>query len=154
MFFSRKPTKQDINHLTADSDNPVLDSIYKNLAVAEFSPEGNVLFANQAYLDMVGYSEHDLIGMPHRNLCLNQDVSSEEYRDFWHQLRSGKSSNGQFRRLQKNGSTIWLDASYAPVMHASGGVDKIVKIAHDITAIMAPFRSGNCFFKLTTAIPR
>ena len=86
---------------------------------------------------MVGYSEHDLIGMPHRNLCLKQDVSSEEYRDFWHQLRSGKSSNGQFRRLQKNGSTIWLDASYAPVMHASGGVDKIVKIAHDITAIMA-----------------
>jgi methyl-accepting chemotaxis protein len=137
MFFSKKPAKQDVNQLSAESDNPVLDSIYKNLAIAEFSPEGDILFANESYLAMVGYSEHDLIGKPHKSLCLSKDVSSEAYGEFWRQLRNGQSSNGQFRRKHKDGSTIWLDASYAPVMHASGGVDKIVKIAHDITAIMA-----------------
>lgn len=136
MFFSRKSAEQDNDQATSSEKCPILDSIYKSLAVAEFSPEGDVLFANQAYLEMVGYSEHDLIGQSHRNLCLSQDVASETYNGFWQQLRNGHSSDGQFRRKHKDGTIIWLDASYAPVLSASGGVEKIVKIAHDVTPIM------------------
>lgn len=136
MFFSRQPNKNTPAQNANDASIAILNAIYKNLAVAEFSPDGKVIFANEGYLSMLGYSEHDFVGMSHRKICLSKDTSSSSYEDFWRKLRSGQSANGQFRRVHKNGTVIWLDASYAPVLSANGDVEKIVKIAHEITAIM------------------
>lgn len=136
MFFSRQPSKNTPAQNANDASIAILNAIYKNLAVAEFSPEGDVLFTNPAYLKIIGYTDQEITGQPHRNLCLAQDVASDTYSEFWRQLRNGQSVNGQFRRRHKDGSTIWLDASYAPVMSADGRIEKIVKIAHDVTSIM------------------
>jgi methyl-accepting chemotaxis protein len=40
---------------------------------------------------------------------------------------------GEFQRITKSGDDIWLAASYCPVKNESGQVDRIVKIASDVT---------------------
>jgi methyl-accepting chemotaxis protein len=59
---------------------------------------------------------------------------SAEYRTFWEKLGRGEFDDGQYKRFGKGGKEIWLQASYNPIMDASGRPFKVVKIATDITA--------------------
>jgi methyl-accepting chemotaxis protein len=45
----------------------------------------------------------------------------------------GQAFSGTFQRVAKDGSTVWLEATYFPVMGATGSVVKVIKIANDIT---------------------
>ena len=136
MFFSRKSEKPSAESLNIAEKLSVLESIYKTQAVAEFSIEGTILTANPLYHDLFGCHNESLINRPHKELCHPKDVNSPEYATFWQKLAAGTLVNGQFRRKNADGKTIWLDATYAPIRDTTGQVIKVVKIAHDVTSLM------------------
>jgi methyl-accepting chemotaxis protein len=59
---------------------------------------------------------------------------SPEYRAFWEKLGRGEFDAGQYKRLGKNNKEVWIQASYNPILDASGKPVKVVKYATDITA--------------------
>lgn len=66
--------------------------------------------------------------------CDPDYVKTQEYRSFWSKLGRGEFDSGVYKRLQKNGSEFWIQASYNPIFDADGRVAKVVKFATDITA--------------------
>lgn len=42
------------------------------------------------------------------------------YREFWDGLRRGEFRSGEFRRIAKDGRSIWIQASYNPVLDRRG----------------------------------
>ena len=48
-------------------------------------------------------------------------------------LKSGKSTSGEYQRKKKNDEIVWIQASYNPVFDKSGKVYKVIKIGYDIT---------------------
>ncbi|MFP6846956.1 MAG: PAS domain-containing methyl-accepting chemotaxis protein [Thalassolituus sp.] len=114
-------------------DTSTVEAVYRSMAVAEFSPSGEILFANDKYLKMVGYQAQDFIGRHHRTICERDYVDSSDYRDFWRNLANGTTMNGEYKRVKGDGETLWLEASYAPVIDANKNIIKILKIAHDVT---------------------
>lgn len=62
---------------------------------------------------------------------------SAEYKEFWEKLRGGQFFSAEYKRIAKGGREIWIQASYNPIMDASGRPYKVVKFATDITAQMA-----------------
>lgn len=108
-----------------------IDSVY---AYIEFDTEGNVLKANNNFLAAMEYSEDQIKGRHHRMFCDDVTVNSNEYKEFWPDLRAGKSKSGEFKRVTRGGKELWLQAVYAPVSDEMGRVIKVVKIATDITA--------------------
>lgn len=103
-------------------------------ALIEFSVDGTIANANENFLLTVGYSLDEIKGRHHRMFCETDYVNSNEYRLFWEKLSRGESEAGEFKRLSKGGSSIWLQASYNPILNADGKVIMIMKIASDITA--------------------
>ncbi|WP_264477205.1 methyl-accepting chemotaxis protein [Halomonas sp. M20] len=103
-------------------------------AVIEFDLKGNILAANNNFLDTVGYHADEIIGQHHRMFCEQEYVLSAEYRDFWQSLNRGEFFNGRFMRLGKHGRQVWIQATYNPIFDADGKPYKIVKFASDITA--------------------
>jgi methyl-accepting chemotaxis protein len=104
------------------------------MAVIEFDLEGRILCANDNLTRLLGYKETDLVGKNHRMLCPPELINSDEYREFWQRLNKGEFFSGQFKRLSRQGNTVWLEASYNPVYNADGKLVKVVKFATDITA--------------------
>ncbi|WP_164999508.1 methyl-accepting chemotaxis protein [Salinicola tamaricis] len=103
-------------------------------AVIEFDLDGHVLTANQHFLNTVGYTLEEIEGRHHALFCQPDYAKSDDYRQFWARLRQGEFYSGEFRRLDKHGRDIWLQATYNPILDASGRPYKVVKFAHDVTA--------------------
>ena len=102
-------------------------------AFIEFDVEGNIINANAIFLTTMGYSLAEIKGRHHRLFVAQEYAQSLAYQEFWTNLRNGKINTTQFPRVTKNGNTVWLEASYSPVMNEDGEVIKVIKLGKDIT---------------------
>lgn len=112
----------------------MLTAIDRAMAVIEFNLDGTVIQANDNFLQLMGYTQAEVLGKHHRQFCPAHVVSSPEYARLWQRLNAGQFSSGQFERVGKQGQQLWLEASYNPVYDAAGQLCKVVKFASDITA--------------------
>lgn len=104
----------------------------RSMATIEFTPTGEILTANKNFTDLMGYKLSDISGKHHKIFCA--DKFYKENPDFWEQLSRGHFKSGQFERKTSTGNTVWLEASYNPIVDQSGKVIKVIKFASDITA--------------------
>ena len=111
-----------------------LRAISKSQAVIEFDLEGNVLSANENFLDAMGYTAREIIGKHHKMFCEPDYVASDEYRNFWSRFSRSEFYSGRYLRIGKLGHRVWLQATYNPVLDANGIPYKVVKFASDVTA--------------------
>lgn len=110
-----------------------IEAISKSQAVIEFDLDGIIKTANDAFLNTVGYTLSEIQGKHHSMFVDNVERNSHEYRDFWEQLKAGVYSTGEYKRVSKDGSEIWLQASYNPILDLNGKPFKVVKYASNIT---------------------
>ncbi len=111
----------------------VLKAISNSQAMIEFSPEGKILAANQNFLDVMGYELTEVVGRQHAMFVEPGYAGSAEYQQFWAQLLQGKALSSEFRRFGKGGKEVWIQATYTPVVDASGQTSRVVKVATDVT---------------------
>ena len=111
-----------------------LTAIDRAFALIEFDLEGRILTANANFLALMGYTLDEIVGQHHRIFCDREYVGSPAYRQFWKKLGSGAFDQGEYKRLRKNGSEAWIQASYNPIFDADGHPEKILKVAMDVTA--------------------
>ena len=110
-----------------------LQSLYRNQAVIEFEPDGTVVYANEPFLALMGYSLRQLKGRHHRTFVDPNEQGSPGYAQFWNRLQRGEAFVGRCRRITGDGGEVWLQANYSPVLDASGKVVRVVKYAMDIS---------------------
>ncbi|WP_044561541.1 PAS domain-containing methyl-accepting chemotaxis protein [Azospirillum sp. B4] len=110
-----------------------MTAIRKSQAVIEFSMDGTVLTANDAFLNTMGYTLAEVQGRPHAIFLDAAHRDSADYRAFWEALRRGEYRAAQFRRIGKGGREVWIEASYNPIFDLNGRSMKVVKYATDIT---------------------
>ncbi|MFS0770768.1 methyl-accepting chemotaxis protein [Sphingomonas sp. 1P08PE] len=108
-------------------------AIDRSQAVVEFDLERRVVAANDSFLHLFGYRREALIGQPHAIFCSREEAASRGYALFWRRLCAGEYAAGRFQRLAADGTTRWLQATYTPILDASGSPFKVVKFATDIT---------------------
>ena len=80
------------------------------------------------------YSLADVKGQHHRKFVSHEILDSPEYRTFWTKLAQGNAFTGLFKRIASDGSTVWLNAIYNPILDANNRVVKVVKFASNVTA--------------------
>lgn len=116
------------------SATATLAALNRSLAVIEFDLDGNILTANDNFLQTLGYSLDEIRGRHHSLFVDEAHKRSLEYKEFWARLNRGEYVAGEFKRFDKAGREIWIQASYNPVLDRHGRPTKIVKFASDITA--------------------
>lgn len=99
----------------------------------ELSPDGVVLKANAAFGQLMGYAPDEVVGRHHRILADPDYAASEQYAQFWQQLREGVFSTGEYPRLTKAGERVWLRATYYPIRDSHDRVIRIIKLGYDAT---------------------
>jgi len=111
----------------------MMEAAKRAQAVIEFDLTGKILTANPNFLKIVGYSLEEIQGRHHSMFVEKAHAGSPEYLDFWRRLNSGEFIADQFVRFGKGGARAVIEASYNPIMDASGKPYKVVKFATDMT---------------------
>lgn len=109
-------------------------AIDKSQAVVEFDMKGNILHANDNFLQMMGYSWEEVVGEHHSIFVTEAQKESVQYKSFWARLAEGEYQTGEFKRLSVSGDEVWIQAFYNPILDLNGKPYKVVKYATDITA--------------------
>jgi methyl-accepting chemotaxis protein len=108
-------------------------AIDRSLAVVHLGLDGVVLFANDRFLDAMGYTLDEVIGRHHSMFVEPDKIASKDYKEFWRALNAGHYQSGEFKRLGKGGREVWIHATYNPIFDASGQLSHVVKYSTIVT---------------------
>ncbi|MDR6192863.1 methyl-accepting chemotaxis protein [Agrobacterium pusense] len=110
-----------------------LRALSRAQAIIEFNPAGEILTANENFLNALGYELAEIEGRHHSIFCDPEYAHSDDYRKFWASLASGAFIVDEFMRMGKGGKRVFIQASYNPIFDMNGRVFKVVKLATDVT---------------------
>ena len=119
--------------LESANDRGQIQAINRAQAVVEFGLDGKVLTANENFLHAMGYTLAEITGHHHAMFVIPAERDQPAYRTFWAALSKGEFRGGEFRRIKKDGSQIWLRATYNAIYDLNDKPFKVVKFATDVT---------------------
>lgn len=111
----------------------IITAIHRSAAVIEFTCDGYITAANDNFLNLMGYTLDEVRAKHHSIFIHDDEKNNPSYVAFWDKLRAGIFQEAEFTRRAKDGSDIYIRASYNPIFDSNGAVQGIVKIATDIT---------------------
>lgn len=121
-----------------------LAAISRSFAIVELTPDGRVIHANAIFLKIMGYTMPDVRNRHHKMFCFPEFAEQAGYHKFWARLLKGEHVDDKQLRRRADGQPVWLQAVYVPVFTAQGKVDRVLKVAVDITtAQLAKFDAEN-----------
>jgi len=82
--------------------------------VSKTDLKGSITYANQAFVDISGYSREELIGKNH-NLVRHPEMPPEAFADLWNTLKRGDPWRGIVKNRCKNGDYYWVEAYVTPI---------------------------------------
>ncbi len=109
-----------------------VQAIQKATIVAELDRHGYFVDVNDNFLEITGYTRREVIGQ-HRSFYAPKDSDPAEFSLVWAQLSQGNYVEKVIKRLRKNGSEIWLRASFFPLLDREGNLQKVTCICTDVT---------------------
>ncbi|MFO0231659.1 MAG: PAS domain S-box protein [Burkholderiales bacterium] len=94
--------------------------------------EGRILYANEKFCALTGYTHEELVGTHHR--IVSSGVHPPEfYATLWRTIASGQVWHGEICNRSKSGALHWVDASIVPLAGADGRPERYIAIRTDIT---------------------
>lgn len=118
-------------HNSLSDRESIFLAINRSMAVIEFSVDGTVLNANDNFTQVMHCNLAEIKGKHHRIFCF--DDFYKENPDFWQRLAKSQVYSGRFKRKDMRGNTIWLEATYNPIIDDAGKVYKVIKFATNIS---------------------
>ena len=86
--------------------------------VSKTDTSGKILYCNDEFIAISGYTEKELLGKPH-SLVRHPDMPRTIFKYLWDTLKSGQEVNAYVKNMAKDGSFYWVfanvSASYSPV---------------------------------------
>ncbi|WP_404375792.1 methyl-accepting chemotaxis protein [Vreelandella aquamarina] len=99
-------------------NGPVIQSEYTledgDVLISKTDKQSRILYANQAFIDVSGYSYEELISSPH-NIVRHPDMPEVVFKDMWDDLTAGKYWSGLVKNRRKNGEYYWVRANVVPI---------------------------------------
>nr|MDP2191117.1 CHASE domain-containing protein [Rhodoferax sp.] len=111
----------------------LMAAIDQHSIVSIADPAGNIIYVNELFSRISGYSRKELMGQNHR--IVKSDAQSDEFwAAMWKTISSGYVWHDVVCNRAKDGARYWVDAVIAPFFDKNGAIEKYVSIRTDITA--------------------
>ena len=85
------------------------------ILVSRTDPDSNIVFANQPFIDISGFSTAELINQPH-NLVRHPDMPKEAFANLWDTVKAGRPWDGLVKNRRKDGGFYWVNANVTPTI--------------------------------------
>ncbi len=91
-----------------------IDLAEDQVLVSITDKESRIRFANQAFIDISGFSEEELLGSP-QNIVRHPDMPPAVFEAMWKDIKEEKEWLGIIKNRCKNGDHYWVSAYVSPI---------------------------------------
>ena len=82
--------------------------------VSQTDEKGIILFANDDFCKIAGYTLEELVGKPH-NIVRHPDMPHAAFKDLWETVKQDTIWNGSVKNSTKDGGYYWVYATVYPM---------------------------------------
>lgn len=82
--------------------------------VSQTDSKGTILFANDDFCKVAGYTLEELVGQPH-NIVRHPDMPKAAFRDLWDTVKRNEIWTGYVKNASKDGGYYWVYATVYPL---------------------------------------
>jgi methyl-accepting chemotaxis protein len=86
----------------------------ETILVTRTDLKGVITFANDAFVEISGFSREELVGASH-NIVRHPDMPSGAYEEMWNTIRKGNPWHRLVKNRAKNGDYYWVSANVTPM---------------------------------------
>ena len=84
------------------------------LIVSRTDLNGNITYANDAFVEISGFARDELIGKQH-NIVRHPDMPTVIFSDLWETIKKEKKWNGNVKNIRKDNGYYWVNATISGV---------------------------------------
>lgn len=112
--------------------NAYQQAINVNIISSITDTSGIILYANEKFCEVSGYSAAQLVGQNHR--IVNSGYHPKEFfAEMWRTLKSGKVWTGEVKNKARDGSFYWVDTVILPVRNTEDTIIQYLSLRTLIT---------------------
>ncbi len=93
---------------------------------------GNIIFVNDNFSKLSGYSSQELVGKNH-NILNSHTHSRAFFSDLWRTILKGDRWKGEIQNRDKSGALYWIDTTIVPIKNENDEIIQFIAIRFDIT---------------------
>lgn len=105
-----------------------------DLAISITDDKANILFANDAFTRVTGYTKEEIIGK-NESVLSNHTTPPEVYQTLWKSLSEQKPWAGKLLNRRKDGDLYLAELSISPVVDATGKTTHFLGMHRNITEL-------------------
>ena len=103
-----------------------------SIAISITDPEAHIIYSNQAFSRLTGFSRSELKGRNH-NVLASQQTPRSRYQAMWSTLESRRSWSGRLINKRKDGSLYLAEVTVTPVLDSAGHISHFLGMHKDIS---------------------
>jgi PAS domain S-box-containing protein len=100
--------------------------------VSETDLNGDIIYANDIFCEISGYSKDELIGANH-NIVRHPDNSPKIFEELWQTIQNKQTWRGKLKNRTKNGEDYYVRSTVFPILDGDGNIEKYVATRFLIT---------------------
>jgi len=108
--------------------------IDKILIVSKADINGKIIYVNDKFVEISGYSKSELMGKSH-NIVRDSDMPKAVFKNMWATIISKKAWSGVVKNCRKDGSTYYVSTIVLPILDSNGDIVEFFSSRIDLTEL-------------------
>ncbi len=104
-----------------------------NDSVVLSDPNRRIMWVNEAFSRVTGFSSEEAIGNRISELLAGDDASLKQFMPIDEAVEAGRAYHGEVENITRDGHRIWVDVNLFPVHDDEGQIEFFVAIERDVT---------------------
>lgn len=129
---AKAPAVQKKTELPPEAYRQVVDQA--DLAISITDPKANILFANEAFTRVTGYSAEEIIGQ-NESILSNHTSPPGLYETLWGELAAQRPWSGKLLNRRKDGALYLAELTISPVVGSDGKTTHFLGMHRDVTEL-------------------